>query len=654
MAGREAETKGMRRRVLAAVLGLAIAAPTRAELLELLTEDVSQPIYVTHAGDDRLFIVEREGMVRIFEGGAVLATPFLDISARVDASGEGGLLTVAFDPDYATNRAFYVSYTTDDPETGFTSVVSRFHASAGDPDVADSDEAVLLELEQPFTNHNGGQIAFGPPGDGMLYVGFGDGGDGDDPGCRAQKTDTWHGKLLRIDPDPTGSVPPHYTIPPDNPFAAGGDGVLDEIWALGLRNPWRFSFDRDTGDLWIGDVGQGTIEEVDLELAGDPGGRNYGWKVMEGNFCSNPNADACPVSVPGCDDPSYTPPVDQYAHQGGNRSITGGYRYRGVQAPGFAGTYVFGDYGSGRLFALREVAPGDWQRSTLLDGGPQWVSFGEGADGELYAVDLIGSRVFRLDLTAALTAADRACILGMNDAFAKRAKARAGQLARCLKQSAAGKLPAGAEACAAAADPKLDKAGAKTEQVEAAKCEVLPPFGVSDAATVNAASAAAPLELLHDVLGDPLDAALLAKASDAAGARCQGALASQLARCQALRVKELLRCKKAGIKDGSVKSTATLAACLDADPKGKLAAQCGAAGVLATKLLPRSCPAPAVDLAAAFPGCGEADPAAFAACAERAGRCRACTSLGAADALAADCDAFDDGAANGSCGDGVN
>ena len=571
----------------------------------------------------------------------------------MDASGEGGLLSIAFDPDYGANRAFYVSYTTDDPVTGFTSVVSRFHASVGDPNVADSDEAVLLELEQPFTNHNGGQIAFGP-NDGMLYVGFGDGGDGDDPGCRAQKTDTWLGKLLRLDADPTGDVAPHYAIPPDNPFADGGDGVLDEIWDLGLRNPWRFSFDRDTGDLWIGDVGQGTIEEVDLELAGDPGGRNYGWKVMEGNFCSNPNADACPASVPGCDDPSYTPPLDQYPHLGGNRSITGGYRYRGVQAPGFVGSYVFGDYGSGRIFALRETSPGVWQRSTLLGGGPQWVSFGEGADKELYAVDLIGSAVYRLDLTAALTAADRACILGMNDAFAKRAKARAGQLARCLRQAAAGKLPGGAEACAAAADPKLDKTGAKTEQVEAAKCEVLPPFGVSDAATLNAAAAAAPLELLHDVLGDPLDAALLAKASDAAGARCQAGVAGQLARCQALRVRELLRCKKAGIKNGSVKSSATLAACLDADPTGKLAAQCGAAGELATKLLPKACPAPAVDLAAAFPGCAEASPAAFAACAERAGRCRTCTALDAADALGTDCDAFDDGAANASCGDGVH
>jgi glucose/arabinose dehydrogenase len=630
-----ADSKGMRAAALAAALVLGSAAPARAELLELLTEDVNGPIYVTHAGDERLFIVERAGVIRIFEGGAVLGTPFLDISDKVDPDGEGGLLTIAFDPDYASNGAFYVSYTTDDPDTGFTSIVSRYHVSAGDENVADTAEAVLLELEQPFTNHNGGQIAFGL--DGMLYVGFGDGGDGDDPGCRAQKTDTWLGKLLRIDADPTGSTPPHYTIPPDNPFADGGDGVLDEIWALGLRNPWRFSFDRVTDDLWIGDVGQGTIEEVDLEPAGSPGGLNYGWKVMEGNFCSNPNAEACPASVPGCDDPSYTPPVNQYSHQGGNRSITGGYRYRGVQAPGQVGTYVFGDYGSGRIFALRETSPGNWQRSTLLNGGPQWVSFGEGADGELYAVDLIGDAVYRLDLTAALTLADRACILGLNEAFAKRAKARSGQLARCLRQAAAGTLPGGAEACAAAADPKLDKTAAKTQQVEADKCEVLPPFGASDAATLNAASAAAPLDLLHDLLGDPLDPALLPKAADLAGARCQGKVAAQLARCQALRVKEFNRCKKAGIADGTVKDALTLGACLGADPKAKLAAQCAAGGALATKVLPKACAAP-VDLAAAF-----------AACAERAGRCRACLALGAADAFAEGCDDFDDGTANASC-----
>jgi hypothetical protein len=418
------------------------------------------------------------------------------------------------------------------------------------------------------------------------------------------------------------------------------------VWALGLRNPWRFSFDGETDDLWIGDVGQGTIEEVDLEPAASPGGLNYGWKVMEGNFCSNPNAENCPASVPGCDDPSYTPPINQYAHTAGNRSITGGYRYRGVQAPGQVGTYVFGDYGSGRIFALRETSPGNWQRSVLLDGGPQWVSFGEGVDGELYAVDLIGDAVYRLDLTAALTVADRACILGLNDAFAKRAKARSGQLARCLRQAAAGSP--GAEACAAAADPKLDKTAAKTGKVEAEKCAVLPPFGASDAATVNGASVAAPLDLLHDVLGDPLDPALVAKAADPASARCQGKVAAQLARCQALRVKEFDRCKKAGIVDGTVKDATTLGDCLEADPKGKIAAQCAADGVLATKVLPRSCAAP-VDLATAFPGCAEGGPAAFAACAERAGRCRACVGLGAADALAVDCDDFDDGTANASC-----
>jgi glucose/arabinose dehydrogenase len=649
MAGPPAEPKGMRTLgplALAFSLLAAPAAPAGAELLELLTDEAAQPIYLTHAGDDRLFIVERQGAVRVFQNGALLPDPFLDISSRVDGSGEGGLLSIAFHPDYATNGAFYVSYTTDDPDTGFTSVISRFHVSAGDPNVADPAEDVLLENEQPFTNHNGGQIAFGP--DDMLYVGFGDGGDANDPGCRAQRTDTWHGKLLRLEVDPTGTAAPFYTIPADNPFDAPADGILDEIWDLGLRNPWRFSFDREEDHLWIGDVGQGSVEEVDLEAFPSAGGFNYGWKVMEGNFCANPGADNCPGSVPGCDAAAYTPPIDQYAHQAGNRSITGGYVYRGVQAPGFAGNYVFGDYGSGRIFVLREVSPGQWQRSTILAGGASWASFGEGADGELYALDLPGGNVYRLDLTAAISAADRACILGLNGRFAKLAKARAGQLARCVSRAAAGKLPGGPEACAAADDPKVQKQAAKTLAVEAAECELLPPFGATSAATVNAAAAGAELDLLHDVLGDDLDAAVVAKATDAAGARCQAKVAAQLQRCQGQRVKEFLRCKKAGLRDGTVEDDASLAACLGADPKGKVAGQCDdATGALASKVLPSACAGVALDTR--FPGCGAADAAGLAACAERAGRCRACLALDAADGLGTDCDAFDDGQSNASC-----
>jgi glucose/arabinose dehydrogenase len=543
-----------------------------------------------------------------------------------------------------------VSYTTDDPEDGFTSVLSRFHVS-GDANIADPAEDVMFTVEQPFTNHNGGAIQFGP--DGMLYFGFGDGGDRDDPGCRSQRDETLLGKMLRIDADPTGTTPPFYAIPPDNPFASGGDDVRDEILDFGLRNPWRFSFDRETGDLWIGDVGQDAVEEVDLRPAwgaNPPGTVNWGWKVVEGNECTGLSLDTCPGGVPGCNSGEYTGPVNVYPHTNNNRSITGGYVYRGVQAPGFVGTYVFGDFASGRIFALREIAPGTFQRTTILDtGSGQWASFGEGPDGELYVMDL-GQGVFRLDLTAALSNADRACILGLNDHFAKIAKSRASQIAKCLAKGSAGKLAGTIEACVAAADAKVDKAVAKATAFGADRCAIVPPFGPSDAAAVSEAAKTAEAALQHAVLGADLDAAILLKGADKDGAGCQSKVAAQLSRCHARRVKEFDRCKEAGLKDGTVKSPATLADCLDADPKGKVAASCDdATGALATKVLPKACVAKAVNLATAFPGCAAADAAGLAACAERAGRCRACAALSEADALGEDCDVFDDGAANASC-----
>jgi hypothetical protein len=640
------------RNILATLaLAAAFSAPAGAQLLQLVTDEIAAPIYLTHAGDERLFVLQRDGTIRILSGGSVLPTPFLALGGKVDDRGEGGLLGLAFDPDYAVNGAFYVSYTTNDPTDGFSSRLSRFHVS-GDPDVADPAEDVLLQVPQPFLNHNGGAIQFGP--DGMLYLGLGDGGDRDDPGCRAQREETLLGKLLRIDPDPTGATPPFYAIPPDNPFAAGDDGVRDEILDFGLRNPWRFSFDRATGDLWIGDVGQDAVEEVDLRTAwglDPPGSLNWGWKVVEGNSCTGLDTDTCGGPVPACGSGAYAAPLDTYPHTGNNRSITGGYAYRGALAPGFAGVYVFGDFASGRIFALREVAPDTWQRSTLLEPGTgQWASFGEGFDGELYALDLFANAVFRIDLTAAVSNADRACILGLNDHFAKIAKARAGQLGRCIAKGAAGKLPGTVEACTAAADPKVDKAVAKAAAFGADRCAVVPPFGPSSAAAVAEAATEGERDVLDALFGADLDAALALRASDPAGAACQGQVRAALARCSARRAKEFDRCKTAGLKDASVKSPATLAACLDADPQGKVAAACDATtGALATKVLPKSCVAKAVNLATAFPGCAAADAAGLAACAERAGRCAACRALSAADALDADCDLYDDGADDDSC-----
>ncbi|HVH04554.1 MAG TPA: PQQ-dependent sugar dehydrogenase [Myxococcota bacterium] len=641
-------------RNILAILAVAAASsmPAGAQLLQLATDEVNAPIYLTHAGDARLFVLTRGGTIRILSGGALLPTPFLDLGAKVDDRGEGGLLGLAFDPDYATNGAFYVSYTTNDPVDGFSSRLSRFHVSDGDPNVADPAEDVMLQVEQPFENHNGGAVQFGP--DGMLYFGFGDGGYRDDPGCRAQREETLLGKMLRIDPVATGGAAPFYTIPPDNPFAAPGDGVLDEILDFGLRNPWRFSFDRDSGDLWIGDVGQDAVEEVDLRPAwgaDPPGTLNWGWKVVEGNSCTGLDLATCGGPVPACGSPAYTGPVDTYPHTGDNRSITGGYVYRGALAPGFAGVYVFGDFASGRIFALREIAPGSWQRSTLLEpGSGQWASFGEGPDGELYAIDLFADAIYRIDLTAAISNADRACILGLNDHFAKLAKARAGQLARCIAKGAGGKLPGTVEACAAAADPKLEKAAAKATAFGAARCAVVPPFGPSSAATVAGAAVGGETDWVRALFGADLDAALASRASDPAGASCQAQVRAAVARCSARRVKEFDRCKAAGLKDASVKSAATLAACLDADPQGKVHAACDAAtGDLAARVLPKSCVAKAVNLATAFPGCAAADAVAVATCADRAGRCAACTALSAADALGADCDLYDDGVADASC-----
>jgi len=273
------------------------------------------------------------------------------------------LLGLAFPPDYATRRHFYVHYT-GKSGVGDT-VVARYRLGA-DPDVADPASAtVLLRQAQPFANHNGGHLAFGP--DGYLYIGLGDGGAAGDPFGNAQNPRTLLGKLLRVDVE-SGADP--YAIPPDNPFG-------NEIWALGLRNPWRFSFVRAAGDLYIGDVGQNAYEEVSFQPAASRGGQNYGWNVMEGMHC---------YRGAGCDQTDLTAPVAEYGHDSGNCSITGGYVYRGAQYPSLQGIYFYGDFCSGRLWGLRRSASG-WQNARLLDSGLSLSSFGEDESGNLYLVD---------------------------------------------------------------------------------------------------------------------------------------------------------------------------------------------------------------------------------------------------------------------------
>ncbi len=345
---------------------------------------VPSPIGITHAGDGsgRVFIIQQAGRIRVVKNNALLATPFLDISARVSCCGERGLLGLAFPPDYELKGYFYVNYT----NTAGTTVISRFQKSAGSDDVADpSTEQILITIAQPFANHNGGHMAFGPT-DGQLYVGMGDGGDGGDPGNRAQNPNELLGKMLRLDVE-TGR-PYTYTVPANNPFVNTA-GFRPEIWALGLRNPWRFSFDRLTADLYIGDVGQNNFEEIDFQPAASAGGENYGWRIMEGAHCFNP---------PGCSVTGLTLPVFEYTHAEGC-SITGGYVYRGGTFPRMQGLYFYADYCNGRIWALSRNGSA-WQSTLLLDTSINVSSFGEDEAGNLYVASHNSGEVFRVVDTA--------------------------------------------------------------------------------------------------------------------------------------------------------------------------------------------------------------------------------------------------------------
>ncbi|MDH3744980.1 MAG: PQQ-dependent sugar dehydrogenase [Acidobacteriota bacterium] len=355
--------------------GATAALPVPIELLEIASR-LSRPIALTHAGDGsgRLFIALQDGRIVIHDGARVQSTPFLDISSAVACCGEQGLLGLAFHPQFEDNGLFFVNYT----DTGGDTRISRFSVGT-DPDAADPEsETEVLFFRQPFGNHNGGALEFGP--DGYLYIASGDGGSGGDPQDNAQSLDTRLGKILRID---VGGSP--FGIPPDNPFV-GTPGALDEIWAYGLRNPWRISFDRLTGDLFIGDVGQGEREEIDLQLAASQGGENYGWRRMEGSACFNPSTS--------CNTGELVLPILEYGHDEGC-SVTGGYRYRGAASPALGGYYFFGDFCSGTIWGARPGTDGTWSRVEMLDSGLSLSSFGEDESGELYALDHAGS-VFRI------------------------------------------------------------------------------------------------------------------------------------------------------------------------------------------------------------------------------------------------------------------
>jgi glucose/arabinose dehydrogenase len=352
--------------------------------LEEVASGFDQPLFVTTPPEDadRLFVVEQGGTIQVVADGEIAAEPFLDIVEQVGSEGsEQGLLGLAFAPDYAESGLFYVNYTDLDGNT----VVSRFTVG-DDPNVADLEsEEVILQQDQPRANHNGGVLAFGP--DGYLYIGLGDGGGQGDPNGNGQNLSTWLGKILRIDVDPANVAEGEtYAIPEDNPFVDEAEAA-PEIWVYGLRNPWRFTFDRETGDMWVGDVGQSEIEEVTLLPVADGGGQNLGWNITEGTNC---------YVEPDCDQSGLTPPTLEYTHEVGGCSVTGGYVYRGESMPDLQGVYVFADYCSGLLWGAGQAADGSWVMADPIETGLSISSFGEDTTGEQYLTDLSGGTVYQL------------------------------------------------------------------------------------------------------------------------------------------------------------------------------------------------------------------------------------------------------------------
>ena len=375
-------------------------AQTPAIQLQLQTSGLSRPVYVTNARDSRLFIVEQDGRIKILQNGSLLSTPFLDITSLVTSGGEQGLLGLAFHPNYPATPYFFVHFTSDGdalpdgtvPNVG-DNVIVRYNVSGSDANLANPTSGkTLLVMPQPFSNHNGGMIEFG--NDGYLYIAKGDGGSGNDPGNRAQNINEILGKILRIDVNQNVNVAPYHGIPPTNPFVSTSG--RDEIFLIGLRNPWRFSFDRPTGDLWIGDVGQSVREEIDrIVFDGSEPGRNLGWRAYEGTICTGLNPEQC---AGGSSPIDHTPPIAEYGHTGGRCSITGGYVYRGNQIPSLVGSYVYADYCTGEIFRLQGTT-----QQLLLDNSFNITSFGEDSLGELYVTSSAGTVYKILPLTTSAT-----------------------------------------------------------------------------------------------------------------------------------------------------------------------------------------------------------------------------------------------------------
>ncbi len=344
---------------------------------------VSIPVDISHCGDDRLFVIEKTGKIRIIKDNSLVASPFLDITTKVRSSGnEQGLLGMAFHPDYKKNGLLYVNYT--DRSNSTMTVIEEYKVSADSNKIDSTSGRMLLTVVQPYTNHNGGCIKFGK--DGYLYIGMGDGGSANDPQNNAQNKKSRLGKILRIDVDTSAS----FKVPASNPFVHDSS-YLPEIWAVGMRNPWRFSMDKLTGDIWIGDVGQGSWEEVDFEPYGDPGGHNYGWRCYEGNADFN---------LAGCDVKSkFTFPIFDYLSDEtiNGCSVTGGYVYRGSRFPTLYGKYIYGDYCSGKIWTLEKKAGNAYANTLVFDfTNNALTSFGEDAQGNLYFADASTSSIYQI------------------------------------------------------------------------------------------------------------------------------------------------------------------------------------------------------------------------------------------------------------------
>ena len=354
--------------------------------VQVAIDGFDSPLDVTNAGDGsgRLFVVEQGGRIRVVKDGSLVEKPFLDIAGRISSGGERGLLGLAFHPDYPTDPRFFVNYTDRDGNT----VVSSFTGSATDPDVADPDsETPLMHIAQPFANHNGGAVVFGP--DGMLYIATGDGGSGGDPQGNGQRLDTHLGKILRIDVDPEPGSTTAYGIPNDNPFFNQAEAE-PEIWLYGLRNPWRIRFDRDTGDLWIGDVGQNAWEEIDVVRAGQKG-LNFGWNTMEATHCFNPSS--------GCDETGLTLPVAEYDHDLGC-AVIGGVVVRDPSQGRLDGGYLFGDACSDNLWLLDPAGDELRQAALVAKMGRTLSSIGEAEDGSVFATSLESGELLRISSPA--------------------------------------------------------------------------------------------------------------------------------------------------------------------------------------------------------------------------------------------------------------